>query len=203
MNGTPPQTIIHSALGACSSPGVSIARFHGVQSVKGTVILSHGLESGPQATKVSALAAVAKELGWASIRPDYRDLDAGRDVKAITARAARLVAAAAVDGKVVFAGSSMGAFISGFASKQRECEALFLMALPVGVEGYDYHYTAADVPTVLVHGWHDELCPVNAAIEFARERGDTLHLVDDDHRLSAHVEFCAEAFRHLLLKLDC
>jgi len=170
--------------------------------VKGTVILSHGLESGPQATKVSALAAVAEELGWASIRPDYRDLDASRDVAAITVRAARLLAAMPGHGRVVLAGSSMGALISGFASMQRECEALFLMALPVGVEGHDFDYKAASVPTVLVHGWRDELCPVNAVIEFARERGDTLHLVDDDHRLSAHVGYCAEAFRQLLLSLE-
>ena len=170
--------------------------------MKGTIILSHGLESGPQATKVSALARVAEELGWASIRPDYRDLDASRELEAITARTARCIEAAPKTGRVIFAGSSMGAFISGFASTQRECEALFLMALPVGIEGYAFDYTAAPVPTVLVHGWRDELCPVNAVIEFARERNDTLHLVDDDHRLTAHVEFCAEAFRQLLLRLN-
>ncbi|MEP6880373.1 MAG: alpha/beta hydrolase [Dokdonella sp.] len=170
--------------------------------MKGTIILSHGLESGPDATKVTALAKVAEELGWASIRPDYRDLDISRDVEAITARTARAIAAAPATGRVIFAGSSMGAFISGFASMQRECAALFLMALPVGVVGYDFDYKAAVVPTVLVHGWRDDLCPVNAVIEFARERGDTLHLVDDDHRLGAHVDYCGQAFRQLLRTLD-
>lgn len=170
--------------------------------MKGTIILSHGLESGPDATKVTALAQVADELGWSSIRPDYRDLDISRDVKAITARTKRAIAAAPATGRIIFAGSSMGAFISGFASMQRECAALFLMALPVGVEGYDYDYKAATVPTVLVHGWRDDLCPVNAVIEFARERGDTLHLVNDDHRLGAHVDYCAQAFRQLLRTLD-
>ncbi len=180
----------------------SIARFDGAGFLKGTIILSHGLESGPDATKVTALAKVAGDLGWASIRPDYLDLDASRDVAAITARTARAVESAPAQGRVVFAGSSMGAFISGFASMQRECEALFLMALPVSVEGYDFDFKAAPVPTVLVHGWRDELCPVDAAIEFARKRGDTVHLVNDDHRLGAHVDYCAEAFRQLLLKLD-
>jgi len=170
--------------------------------MKGTVILSHGLESGPQATKVSALAIVAEALGWASVRPDYRDLDATRDMRAIDARTARVLAHSPASGRVVFAGSSMGAFVSGFASLRRSCEALFLMALPVGIPDYPLTYEAARVPTVLVHGWRDELCPVDAAIAFARERGDTLHLVDDDHRLSAHVEYCAEAFRQLLLSLD-
>jgi alpha/beta superfamily hydrolase len=186
----------------CFVVGVSIARFHGVAFMKGTVILSHGLESGPEATKVTALAKVAEELGWASIRPDYRDLDAKRDLAAITDRTARAVAAAPAEGRVIFAGSSMGAFVSGFASMQRACEALFLMALPASVEGYEFDYKAAPVPTTLVHGWRDEICPVNAVIEFARERGDTLHLVDDEHRLSNHVDYCAEAFRQLLLKLE-
>lgn len=170
--------------------------------MKGTIILSHGLESGPDATKVTALAQVADDLGWASIRPDYRDLDVSRDVAAITARTSRAVESAPSRGRVIFAGSSMGAFVSGFASMQRDCEALFLMALPVGVEGYGFDFKAASVPTVLVHGWRDELCPVNATIDFARDRGDTLHLVDDDHRLGAHVAYCAEAFRQLLLKLE-
>lgn len=170
--------------------------------MKGTVILSHGLESGPHATKVSALATAAEALGWASIRPDYRDIDATRDRAAVEARIARAVAAAPAQGRVVFAGSSMGALVSGYASLQRSCEALFLMALPVGMKGHDFEFKAASVPTVLVHGWRDELCPVNAVIEFARERGDTLHLVDDDHRLTAHVGYCAEAFRQLLLTLE-
>jgi predicted alpha/beta-hydrolase family hydrolase len=169
--------------------------------MKGTVILSHGLESGPDATKVSALARVAEDLGWASVRPDYRDLDATRELRAIRARIERAVASAPAQGRVVFAGSSMGAFVSGFASSARTCEALFLMALPVGIDGYPTEQAAAAVPTVLVHGWRDEICAVEPVIEFARQRGDTLHLVDDDHRLSAHVGFCAEAFRLLLLQL--
>ncbi|MEO7198640.1 MAG: hypothetical protein ABIY56_00310 [Dokdonella sp.] len=170
--------------------------------MKGTVILSHGLESGPQATKVSALARVAEELGWASVRPDYLDLDATRDVAAIDQRIKRALAATPSSGRVVFAGSSMGAFISGFASIERDCAALFLMALPVSVTGYPVSFQAAAVKTLLVHGWRDEICPVDAAIEFARSRGDTLHLVDDDHRLAAHVAYCAEAFRSLLFTLE-
>ena len=170
--------------------------------MKGTVILSNGLESGPQATKVSALAAVADALGWASVRPDYRDLDATRDLRKIEARTQRALAAAPGEGRIVFGGSSMGALVSGFASLQRRCEALFLMALPVGIPNYPVAFEAARVPTVLVHGWNDELCPVDAAIAFARGRGDTLHVVDDDHRLTAHVGYCAEAFRQLLLALE-
>ena len=54
------------------------------------------------------------------------------------------------------------------------------------------------MPTVLVHGWDDELCPVDDAIAFARARGDAITLLRDDHRLSAHVDFIAEQFRLFL-----
>lgn len=169
--------------------------------MKGTIILSHGLESGPQATKVSALARVADEQGWASLRPDYRDLDGTRNPLKIALRIERALANAPADGRVVFAGSSLGAFTSGLASLRHRCEALFLMALPIGIPGYPVPFAAAKVPTVLVHGWRDELCPVDDAIAFARARGDTLHLVDDEHRLAAHVDWCAEAFRQLLIAI--
>ena len=170
--------------------------------MKGTVILSHGLESGPQATKVTALARVAREQGWGSIRPDYLDLDATRDPLQISLRIGRALEQTPCDGRVVFGGSSMGAYTSGLASLTRACDGLFLIALPVAIEGYPQVFDAARVPTVLVHGWRDELCPVDDAIAFARARGDTLHLVDDTHPLADHVEYCAEAFRQLLIGID-
>ena len=170
--------------------------------MKGTVILSHGLESGPQATKVSALAAVAEALGWASVRPDYRDIDARRDPRAIDERIERALQQTPAHGRIVFAGSSMGAFVSGFASIRRACDGLFLLALPTAIPGYPHAFAAADVPTSLVHGWNDEICPVDAVIGFARARSATLHLVRDDHRLGAHVDGCARIFRRFLTDLD-
>src|SRR5665213_2677608 len=121
--------------------------------MKGKVILSHGLESGPQATKVSALAEVADGCGWSSVRPDYRDIDARRDPSAIGERIARALDHVPAQGRIVFAGSSMGAFISGFASLERTCAGLFLLALPTSIPGYPHAFAAAAVPTALVHGW--------------------------------------------------
>jgi len=166
--------------------------------MKGTVILSHGLESGPQATKVSALAEACAALGWASVRPDYRELDARRDPREIDARVARALEHAPAQDRIVFAGSSMGAFTSGLASLERASAGVFLMALPVGIPGYSRAFDAAAVPLALVHGWRDEICPVDAAIGFAQRRSATLHLVDDDHRLGAHVEACAKLFAQFL-----
>ncbi|HSS07850.1 MAG TPA: alpha/beta hydrolase [Rhodanobacteraceae bacterium] len=169
--------------------------------MKGTVILSHGLESGPNATKVSALAKVAEALGWDSVRPDYLDIDARKDPRAIDARVARALANTPGEGRVVFGGSSMGSFVSGFASLEHACAGLFLLALPLEIPGYWRRFSAADVRTAMVHGWNDELCPVDAAIDFARAHGASLHLVPDDHRLSAHVDLCADVFRRFLTDL--
>ena len=113
--------------------------------MKPFLILSHGLESGPDATKVSALARVALPLGFDSARPDYRDLDAGRDVARIDDRIARLKQHAPKQRSVILAGSSMGAFISGYASLELDCVGLFLIALPVAIPGYPRKFGAAPV----------------------------------------------------------
>ncbi len=162
--------------------------------MKPFLILSHGLESGPEATKVTALAKIAEPLGFRSVRPDYRDLDVHRDPARIDERIARLLAHAPEGSPVVLAGSSMGAFTSALASTALNCVGLFLIALPVAIPGYARAFEAARVPTALVHGWDDELCPVEAAIAFARMRGDGITLLRDDHRLSRHVDYIADQF---------
>lgn len=167
-------------------------------AMKPFLILSHGLESGPNATKVSALAAISEPMGFKSVRPDYCDLDALRDVNRIDDRIARLKQHAPPGTPVILAGSSMGAFTSALASLDLDCVGLFLIALPVAIQGYPRPFDARRVPTALVHGWDDELCPVDDAIAFARRRGDSLALVKDDHRLSAHVDFVANQFREFL-----
>ncbi|MEP6940788.1 MAG: alpha/beta hydrolase [Rudaea sp.] len=166
--------------------------------MKPFLILSHGLQSGPDATKVTALAKIAEALGFRSVRPDYRDLDTQGDIGRIDERIARLKQHAPGDAPVVLAGSSMGAFTSALASVEVRCIGLFLIALPVAIPGYAREFVAARVPTMLVHGWDDDVCPVDAAIAFARGRGDALTLLRDDHRLSDHVDFIAEQFRGFL-----
>ena len=174
--------------------------------MKGHCILSHGFESGPDATKVTALAEAAERLGWSHERPDYTDLDAKReagelgDVAARVERLLGLAKAAASRGPLVLAGSSLGAWISGRASLQVPVQALFLMAPPVAMKGAP-PLDAARVPTSIIHGWHDELIPALDVVEWARVRDARLLLVDDTHRLSDHVAVSAEAFAALLASL--
>lgn len=172
----------------------------------GHCILSHGFESGPDATKVTALAQVAERLGWTHERPDYTDLDACReagelgDVAARRQRLLDLARAAAARGPLVLAGSSLGAYISGLVSMQVPVAGLFLMAPPMRLD-QAHPLDAARVPTAIVHGWHDELIPAAQVVEWGAMRSARLLLVDDSHRLAASVQASAEAFAALLTSL--
>jgi predicted alpha/beta-hydrolase family hydrolase len=174
--------------------------------MRGHCILSHGFESGPDATKVTALADAAERLGWTHERPDYTDLDARRevsdlgDVPARLERLQALVRSAAARGPLVLAGSSLGAWISGRASLRASVAGLFLMAPPVRM-GNAPVLDAAQVPMSIIHGWDDELIPAAEVVEWAQPRKARLLMVDDSHRLSSHVEASAAAFAALLASL--
>jgi alpha/beta superfamily hydrolase len=167
--------------------------------MKGHCILSHGLDSSPRATKVSAMARTAEALGWSTERPDYSDIDAAGNVSDIALRLRRLLErCAAAPRPLVLAGSSMGAFISGLASLEARCAGLFLLAPPIHIDGYPRSLGAAVQPTFIVHGWHDELIPAGDVVRWAQRRHDPLLLVDDAHRLERHVDFVADQFGRFL-----
>ena len=169
----------------------------------GHVIISHGLESGPEAAKAAALARVAGELGWTHERPDYRDLDVLGPLGDVRGRILRLGARAHACTRkpLVLAGSSMGAFVSAQVSREVPIAGLFLMAPPVALESSPNYLKAAMVPTRIVHGWEDELIPAMDVVRWAQRRHDTLVMVPDSHRLAAHVDFCAEEFGRFLQML--
>lgn len=172
----------------------------------GHCILCHGFESGPDATKVTALAEAAERLGWTQERPDFTDLDAKREVSGlgdVAARVQRLLAIAreaAGNGPLVLAGSSLGAWCAGRVSLEVPVAGLFLMAPPITLHP-DHPLVAAQVPTSIVHGWDDELIPADEVVGWAHERRARLLLVDDTHRLSGHVDDSAAAFATLLESL--
>ena len=174
--------------------------------MRGHCILSHGFESGPDATKVTALAETAERLGWTCERPGYTDLDAMQDAGDLGDVAGRvrrlhgLASAAAARGPLVLAGSSLGAWISGHVSLQVPVAGLFLMAPPVRMHAA-HPLDAAAVPTSIIHGWDDDLCRPDDVLAWAASRRARLLMVDDGHRLSRHVQASADAFGQLLAAL--
>ena len=125
--------------------------------------------------KVSAMAAAAEQLGWTTERPDYAEIDARQDVRDVDRRLGRLLdRAQSAGGPLVLAGSSMGAFISALATHDlgadSRCVGLFLIAPPTALPGYARPLEAAKVPTTVIHGWQDEVCPVAPVIDWAGRR---------------------------------
>ena len=171
--------------------------------MRGQIILSHGSDSAPDATKVSTLAALAETLGWRTQRPDYRADDARGYAGSVAPRIARLRATVeALDTPPLLVGSSMGAFVSGLVSLDVPVAGLLLLATPSTIPGQVRPFDLRrGVPTLLIHGWRDEICPLAGVHAFAAQRRLPLLVLDDDHRLSASMDAIAAQFRQLLDQL--
>jgi predicted alpha/beta-hydrolase family hydrolase len=172
-------------------------------AMRGQIILSHGSDSGPDATKVSALAALAESLGWRTQRPDYGVDDARGHAGSVAPRIARLRATIeALDTPPLLVGSSMGAFVSGLVSLDVPVAGLLLLATPSEIPGYARPFDLRpEVPTMLIHGWRDEVCPLGGVQAFAAKRRLPLLLLDDDHRLGSSMAMIATQFRSMLDQL--
>jgi len=148
-----------------------------------TVLFSHGKDSGPWGRKITALAARVRELGITAESIDYRGVDdPARRVQMLEA------AGAGCAHPLVLVGSSLGGHVSATAAARLRPEGLFLMAPAFYMRGFE-QYTPQEVscPTCIVHGWHDDIVPVENSIRWAREHRAALHILDSDHRLEDQI----------------
>ena len=164
---------------------------------KGLIHFIHGKESGPHGSKIAALSDVGRNDGWQVSSLDYTHT---------TDPAERLeqLLAACVDERLrlVLVGSSMGGWVAAEAAERLCARGVFLLAPAVYMPGYpSQEPMVAGEHTEIVHGWDDEVIPYASAVRFARLRQCTLHLVRDDHRLSAHIPLLCQLFAVFLKKL--
>ncbi len=148
-----------------------------------TIIFSHGQESGPWGTKIRAMAEMVRGLGCQADSIDYQGMADPTD------RVEKLVeACAGIDDKLVLVGSSMGGHVATAAATRTGAAGLFVLAPAYYMPGYEkLTPPAPDLPFTIVHGWHDDIVPVENSIRYAREAAATLILVDGDHRLTANI----------------
>jgi alpha-beta hydrolase superfamily lysophospholipase len=161
------------------------------------VVFSHGKESGPWGSKITAMAAVARNLNLTVESVDYRGLDDPlRRVEKLLGVAREL------RGPLVLVGSSMGGHVAAAAAARSKAAALFLLAPAFYMRGLE-QYTPQDVtvPTAIVHGWHDDVVPVENSIRWAREHGATLHVLDSDHRLEDKIDAICVLLGNFLAEL--
>ncbi|MES1927656.1 hypothetical protein SADO_00330 [Salinisphaera dokdonensis CL-ES53] len=152
------------------------------------VIFAHGKESGPWGSKIQHLANIAESLGFAVESLDYSDLM--DPVK----RVERLTAHAPVGTPLVLVGSSMGGYVSAMACKVIKPDALLLMAPALYLDGYPGDPEDCPADSVVVHGWGDDIVPLDSSLRFARTRHAALHIVDDGHRLAESIDFIGQMF---------
>jgi len=162
-----------------------------------TVVFSHGKESGPWGIKIARLARVAEELGFAVLSIDYRGVhDPAERVAMLLEQCPR------GDGITVLAGSSMGGAVSLAAAEQIRPAGLFLMAPAIGLPGYpDLPPLTRVPPTVIVHGWDDDIVPPGPVIDYARQHRLELVMVPDGHTLEKSLDFLEKRFRQFLERL--
>lgn len=161
------------------------------------VCFSHGKETGPWGTKIAALSEEAERAGcrWSSV--DYRDLPSPED------RVGRLASLPFPAGEpLVLVGSSMGAYVATAASRTVRPAGLFLMAPAF----YHPAYADREPPpfagaVAVVHGWDDDVVPVELAIRWSRRFGAPCHLLPAGHGLEERVDDLRRLFAAFLASL--
>lgn len=156
------------------------------------VVFAHGKESGPWGSKITYLARIAETLGFAVDSPDYQGMEDPH------ARVDRLLERAPTGAPLVLVGSSMGGYVSAMACEQLAPNALLLMAPALYLDGYPGDPTACPADTTVVHGWADDIVPVDSSIRFAQARHAALHMVADDHRLADSLDLIGHLFARQL-----
>ena len=83
----------------------------------------------------------------------------------------------------------MGGHVATAAADTVNAVGLFVLAPAYYMPGYeDLTPTAPKMPVSIVHGWNDDVVPVENSIRWAGESKATLHIVDGDHRLTANID---------------
>ena len=148
-----------------------------------TVIFSHGQESGPWGTKIRTMAELAKGLGCRADSIDYQG------IADPTARVEKLLReCSGMSDSLILVGSSMGGHVATAAAEALGAVGLFVLAPAYYMQGYEELTPPPPLmPICIVHGWHDDIVPVENSIRYARTCSATLHLVNGDHRLTSNI----------------
>ena len=167
------------------------------------VVFSHGKESGPMGSKIQRLMAETERLGLHAISVDYRRCTTASERVALLDATLRQLDMPPQ--KVVLVGSSMGGYVSTVMANSLPVAGLFLMAPALWMPSEEYtvqSYQPLTSKVEITHGINDDVVPCENSIRFAREHeGTILHLVPDDHRLKASLDFLACQFRRFVEEL--
>lgn len=158
---------------------------------------AHGQESGPWGFKIKRLAKLAEARGCDIESIDYRDcMDPDLRVERL------LTHLRAETQDFILVGSSMGGYVSLVASAAVQTRALFLIAPALYTPSFQVqHYASTAAHIDIVHGWSDDVIPVQNSIDYAREADCSLHLISGDHPLNTSIEMVEVLFEQFLQRV--
>jgi alpha/beta superfamily hydrolase len=160
------------------------------------IIFSHGLDGTQWGTKIVAMAEVARRYELQIDSVDYASLDTAARVQRL------LEVCRQRSGDLILVGSSLGAHVATTVSTQVATRGLYLLAPAFFMPGFEqYTPKPADCPVSIVHGWKDDVVPVENSIRFARQYRCTLHVLNSDHRLHDSVDQVCELLNDFLRRL--
>lgn len=161
------------------------------------VIFNHGKESGPWGTKISTLAKTAEALGLDVMSLDYQGVDdPDHRVKKLTEYIDTLAE------PFLLVGSSMGGYVATAVAEKPGCNGLFLLAPAFYLGGkVDFDKVTPRCKIQIVHGWQDDIVPVENSWRYAKRTNAQLHIVNDDHRLIDSLQQTNTWFKEFLQSL--
>ena len=156
------------------------------------VVFSHGQESGPWGTKINAMAEMVRSLGCDADSVDYQG------IADPTERVDKLITyCEPLDDALILVGSSMGGHVATAAADRVGAAGLFVLAPAFYMPEFEaLTPPAPGMPMAIVHGWNDDIVPVENSIRYASACKATLHVLDGDHRLTANID----EINHYLLR---
>ena len=167
--------------------------------MKQHIVFSHGQESGPWGTKITSMSKIAERMQCKVVSVDYRGIIDPED------RICKLIReCSSISGPVILVGSSMGGFIATAVASKIETKGLFLLAPAFFMDEFDNSLIKpVSVPIEIIHGWNDDVVPVENSIRFAESSKANLHILKSDHGLTDNLDNINRIFENFIEKVQC
>ncbi|MFL1454145.1 YqiA/YcfP family alpha/beta fold hydrolase [Marinobacter sp. GN3S48] len=164
------------------------------------VFLSHGLESGPESTKIQAMKEAAESFpGVTAVAVDHRS---SKDPATRLEQMRHAMEKAGADpGRTILAGSSMGGWVCAQTSAEQPALGCFLLAPALALPRYTQSSPAIQAEHVqIIHGWDDDVVPAMPVIALAEQQRLPMLMLADGHRLENSLERVVSEFRQFLVR---
>lgn len=163
------------------------------------IYFSHGKKYGPTDPKIIQLAEIAKKYNFetkiidstSTIDPDERVQFLLKEVKDEK------------EDDFILVGASMGGYVSLVVSEKIKPKGLFLIAPAIYIKRYKQQtfQPLAIKEVEIIHGWNDQVVPVENSIKFSKEKKCNLHLISANHKFEESLDTLALFFEQYLKRI--